>query len=83
MILSYPKVKSDGELTGGEISFRFKDLVAVEQLHHYRFRPDDREETEVVVPGCCTVVIGRNDFNIKAEYAEIVVLFKQLNEMYE
>ena len=83
MIISFPKVSDKGMLTGGEISIKFKLIDAVEPLHHYNFDREANEDIEIIVPNCCTLYIGRNEFNVSANYDELKKQLKEMNELYE
>lgn len=80
MIKTYELVTDDGRDTGGRVSFKWKEVVGVQQLYKYDHRRSEDgnyEDIIEVVPGCCTIYVGRNEFHIKVNYDEIV---NQLNE---
>lgn len=87
MICSYPKINDSGIETGSEVSFKFEKIDAIEQMTKWEFvenpTTNRMEEVLILVPGCCTVYLNRQELNIKADYAELIERFKQFNEMYE
>lgn len=90
MILTYPKVNDDGTECQADVSFLFKQIVAVEQMTKWQFleRGDDgglpiRRDVEVPIPGCTTIYVAREQFNIKVEYPVFLALWKEHYEMYE
>ena len=86
MIKSYPIVDDEGRDFGGEVSFDFSKLYAVEKMYKWIWvRPAEdmpREERRELVEGCCTIHVGREEFNIRADYNEVLNLFKEQNEMF-
>jgi hypothetical protein len=86
MIISLPVVDDDGREYGGELSFKFKDLTAIKRMDKWEYiqaEPDrPRVETRKLVEGCCTLLFGREEFDVKANYDEMVAKFKEYNEMF-
>lgn len=84
MILSLPEVDEHGVEFGGEVTFKFKDLTAIKKMDRWHIdrNGDERRETRVLVEGCCTVIFGRDEYNVKANYDDMVAKFKEQNEMF-
>lgn len=86
MLLSFPCVDDDGREYGGEVTFKFKDMSAVKRMSKWEYireEPDGpRLETQKIIPDCCTIFIGREEFDIKADYDQLIAKFKEHNEMY-
>jgi hypothetical protein len=86
MIVSYPIVNSDGAENGCKVSFRLGSLYAIETMSKWvREDIDDIESVEryMPIPGCITVYVQRGEFNIKADYADLELKMKELNEWCE
>ena len=93
MIVSYPLVNEDGAPNGGEVTFRFGSITAIQ--HHMKWsrermaptEPGDligeRVEREVVIPNCVRISINRDEFNVQADYAELKAKLAQFNEWDE
>lgn len=87
MIVSYPLVDDNGVENGAEVSCKFKEIFGLQHMTKWDYRreaPDGpREEVHVIVAGCCTLYVGRQEFNVKADYAQVLAKLKEYNEMYE
>lgn len=85
MVWSFPIVDDDGAEYGGEVSFRFKDLSAIEKMskwNYTRLENGEREERRELVEGCATIHIGRDEYNVKANYDELLAKFKEYSELF-
>lgn len=85
MILTYPKVNDDGTECGADVSFKFKDITAMENMTKWEFLERGelgRRDVEVPIAGCTTIHIVRQEFNIKVEYATLLAMWKEHYEMY-
>lgn len=84
MIVRYPQVNEEGRLIeGSEVAFRFEEIVAINRMYRYNYerRDDNNRDVCEIVGDCCTVSLGMNfEFQIRANYDEIVARFIALNE---
>lgn len=85
MIKSLPMVDDSGVEYGNEVSFKYKELTAIEKMHKWSYRRTEggeREEFRELIDGCCTINLGRNEFNVKGDYNELLAQWKEHYEMY-
>lgn len=86
MIETYSRVNEDGTQTGCQVSFRLASIYAIEHMDRWVRRPHDPLETGgnvdtyEPVPGCVTVYLGRGEFDIQADYADLLAKMKAINE---
>ena len=93
MIVSYPLVNEDGTLTGCEVSFRLTGLLAIAHMDRWVREPrNNLQEVHVGNPfadryervaGCVTVYLSRGEFDIQADYDDLLVKMKALDEWKE
>lgn len=91
MIVSFPLVNERGIANGAEVTCRFSDIYALENLTRYvrqprtlddHLLPDDGDRYELV-PGCVTIYTPRSEFTVQADYAELKQRLTDLNEWNE
>lgn len=84
MIVKYPQVNEEGaDIVGSEVSFRFELITAINRMWRYNYerRDDNNREILEIVPNCCNVTLGTHcEFQIKANYEELVERWMRLNE---
>lgn len=93
MIVSYPIVNDRGVLSGGEVTCRFMDIRAIEHMSAWVRRPATLDavldnngefgERYELVPGCITIHLLRNEFNVQADYATLKQQMIDLGEWNE
>lgn len=90
-MLSCPIVNDQGVLTGAEVTFRLADVCAIEHMSRWVRTPRTLDETLAnprafdderyeLVPECLTISLGRCEFNIKTDYAQLKQQMIALNE---
>lgn len=90
MVVSYPVVNNNGELTGAEVTLRFSDIKAINHMSKWVRMPrtleqqlnlnHEDEDHYQLVPGCVTIVTLGNDFQVKADYDTLKAQMIDLNE---
>lgn len=91
MIVSFPLVNERGMLNGAEVTCRFIDIHAIENLTRYVRQPrtlgerliNDDVDTYELVPGCVIIYTTRTEFTVQADYAELKARLVSINEWNE
>lgn len=87
MIRSYAVVTERGQDTGSNVTLKWKDIQAVEQLYDWDFNSREVDGEGNMSPpgvrlieGCCKIYVGRHEFSVRADYNELVGQLRELDE---